>query len=60
MRKSVVFEGNDKNGYSAYLSEVPGCVAASESLAESKGLFGKVVGFHFELMPEYREEDGEL
>ena len=41
MRYRVEFEGNDEVGYSAYLPEFPGCVAAGETFEETKALLAK-------------------
>ena len=52
MRYRVEFEGNDEVGYSAYLPELPGCVAAGETFEETKALIAEAVGLHLELMAE--------
>ena len=52
MRYRVEFEGNDEVGYSAYLPELPGCVAAGETFEETKGLIAEAVELHLELMEE--------
>ena len=52
MRYRVMFEGNDGLGYSAYLPELPGCVAAGKTLEETKELIGEAVGLHLELLAE--------
>ena len=36
MRYKVEFEGHDEVGYSAYLPELPGCVAAGKTFDETK------------------------
>ena len=52
MRYGVEFEGNDEVGYSAYLPELPDCVAADETFEETKELVTGAVGFHLKLMEE--------
>ena len=52
MRYRVEFEGNDEVGYSAYLPELPGCVAAGETFEETKELIAEAVELHMELMEE--------
>ena len=47
-----MFEGNDEIGYSAYLPELPGCVAAGETFDETKELIAQAVELHLELMEE--------
>ena len=54
MRYRVEFEENDEVGYSAYLPELPGCVAAGETFEETKELIAEAV----ELRPELMEEEG--
>ena len=51
-RYRVEFEGNDEVGYSAYLPELPGCVAAGETFEETKELIAEAVELHLELMEE--------
>ena len=46
----VEVKGNDEVGYSAYLPELPGCVAAGETFEETKELIAEAVGLHLELM----------
>ena len=52
MRYRVEFEGNDEVGYSAYLPELPGCVAAGETFEETKELIAEAVELHLELMED--------
>ena len=52
MRYRIEFEGNDEIGYSAYLPELPGCVAAGETFEETKELIAEAVRLHLELMEE--------
>ena len=50
MRYRIEFEGSDDVGYSAYLPELPGCVAAEETFEETKELIAEAVELHMELM----------
>lgn len=43
------------NGYSAYLPDLPGCIAAGDTFEETKRLIQEAVIFHLEGMAE----DGE-
>ena len=52
MRYRVVFEGSDGDGYSAYVPDLPVCVAAGDTFEETKALIAEAVGFHLELMEE--------
>ena len=52
MRYRVEFEGSDDAGYSAYLPELPGCVAAGETFEETRELIAEAVELHLELMEE--------
>ena len=40
------------NGYSAYIPDLPGCVAASDTRAETEALIREVVVEHLELLRE--------
>jgi predicted RNase H-like HicB family nuclease len=48
---AVVFE-KSPTGYSAYLPDVPGCVAASSTLAETSRLIREAVQIHLKGMRE--------
>lgn len=48
----VVFEGSDGEGYSAYVPDLPVCVAAGDTFEETKELIAEAVKFHLELMEE--------
>jgi predicted RNase H-like HicB family nuclease len=54
MRYAVVIEWGPEN-YSAYVPDLPGCVAAAKTLEETEQLIREAVGYHLELM----REDGE-
>ena len=46
---TVVLEKSD-NGYAAYLPDLPGCVAAGDTLEETKALIAEAITFHLELL----------
>ena len=54
MRYAVVVEKADKN-FSAYVPDLPGCVAAAESREEVLELIRKAIDFHVEGMREAGE-----
>lgn len=43
-------------GYSAYVPDLPGCVAAGETLDETRKLMHEAINLHLELMRERGEE----
>ena len=43
------------NGYSAYLPDLPGCVAAGDTHEETDELIRQAVEYHLELMAEHGE-----
>ena len=47
MEYIVIFE-EDENGCSAYVPDLPGCVAAGDTIEEVKGLIAEGIGFHIE------------
>ena len=49
----VIYEGGGKS-YSAYVPDLPGCVAAGRSLPQVKKLIREAIALHIEGM----EEDG--
>lgn len=49
MKYTVVIEKCD-NGYSAYLPNMPGCVAAGDTLAETADLIRKGIVYHLEML----------
>lgn len=49
MKYTVVIEKSD-NGYSAYLPDMPGCVAAGDTLAETADLIRKGIIYHLEML----------
>ncbi len=53
--KYVALIGKTGNGYSAHLPDLPGCIAAGETLEETRSLIEEAANFHVESMVE----DGE-
>ena len=51
MEYAVIIEKTD-NGYSAYLPDLPGCIAAGDTLEETEDLIQEAVTLHFELLRE--------
>jgi len=54
MRYAVIYE-QTATGYSAYVPDLPGCVAAASTLDETKLLMREAIQFHLECMREYGE-----
>ncbi len=46
---TVVLEKSD-NGYAAYLPGLPGCVAAGDTLEETKAFIAEAVASHLEIL----------
>ena len=53
--KYVVVIEKAGNGYSAYLPDLPGCIAAADTFAETEKLIREAVVYHLELMAESGE-----
>ena len=51
MRYAVVIEKTD-NGYSAYAPDLPGCVAAGDSRAETARLIREAIALHVQALKE--------
>ncbi|MDZ7957879.1 MAG: type II toxin-antitoxin system HicB family antitoxin [Aulosira sp. DedQUE10] len=51
MRYTVVIEKAEGN-YSAYVSDLPGCVAVGDTLEEIKQMIAEAIEFHIEGMRE--------
>ena len=51
MRYAVVIEKSD-TGYGAYVPDLPGCVAAGETMGETSQLIKEAIEFHLEGMRE--------
>ena len=54
MKYTVVIEETD-NGYSAYAPDVPGCVAAGDTVSEVEHLIRGALVFHIESLRERGE-----
>lgn len=48
-RYAVILE-KSRTGYSAYVPDLPGCVAAADSLEETEKLIREAIEFHLEGM----------
>ena len=55
MKYAVVYE-KTSTGYSAYLPDLPGCIAAGETLEETAQLIKEAVEMHLEAMREDGDE----
>jgi len=55
MRYAVIVE-KAENNFSAYVPDLPGCVAAAESQADVLELIREAIDFHLEGMREVGEE----
>lgn len=55
MEYVIIFEG-EENGCSAYVPDLPGCIAAGETIAEVRKLIAEAIEFHIEGL----QEDGEI
>ena len=51
MRYAIVIE-KAENNYSAYVPDLPGCVATGKTVEETEGLIGEAIEFHLEGMRE--------
>ena len=49
-----VIEKTD-NGYSAYIPDLPGCIAAGDTREETEDLIRDAVKYHLEIMREHGE-----
>ena len=54
MKYAVVIE-RAPNNYSAHVPDLPGCIAAAETLPEVETLIQEAIGYHLEMMREYGE-----
>lgn len=54
MQYVVVVEKSD-NGYSAYVPDLPGCIAAASTKAETEKLISEAIQLHLESMREHDE-----
>ena len=51
MQYAVVIE-KAGNGYSAYVPDIPGCVAAADSMDETEDLIRDAVALHLQMLRE--------
>jgi predicted RNase H-like HicB family nuclease len=51
MTYTVIYE-KTSTGYSAYVPDLPGCVAAASTLAEAKALMEEAIEMHLEVLRE--------
>ena len=49
MKYLVLIEPSD-NGYAAYLPDLPGCIAAGDTLEETKNLIAEAIASHLEML----------
>jgi predicted RNase H-like HicB family nuclease len=54
MKYAVIYE-QTATGYSAYVPDLPGCIAAAGTLDETKSLMKEAIEGHLECMREYGE-----
>ena len=52
MKYAIVIEKVPESNYSAYVPDLPGCVAAADTLEEIKQLMQEGIEFHLEGMRE--------
>lgn len=55
MKRFLVLFEKSKDGYNAYIPDLPGCVAGGRTKAETEELIYEAIKMHLELM----EADGE-
>ena len=52
MMEFIVLIEKSDNGYAAYLPDLPGCVAAGDTIDETKELIAEAVASHLEILAE--------
>jgi predicted RNase H-like HicB family nuclease len=52
MRYPVIFEGTPTGGFSAYVPDLPGCVAAGETMDRARALIEGAIAMHLHGMRE--------
>ena len=52
MKYAIVIEKTPGSNYSAYVPDLPGCIATGDTLAEVKYLMQEGIAFHLEGMRE--------
>jgi len=50
MNKYTVFFGQTATGFSAHVPDLPGCIAAGDTLEETRQLIREAIEFHIEGM----------
>ena len=50
--KHVVIIEETGNGYSAYLPDLPGCIAAGDTFAETERLIQEAIAYHLDMLRE--------
>jgi predicted RNase H-like HicB family nuclease len=50
MKYAVIYETGPGGGYSAYVPDLPGCIAAAATLNETRQLIEEAIEFHLEGM----------
>jgi predicted RNase H-like HicB family nuclease len=50
MKYAVIYETGSGGGYSAYVPDLPGCVAAARTIEETRELMEDAIEFHIEGM----------
>ncbi len=53
--KYVALIAKTGNGYSAYLPDLPGCIAAADTFEETRQLIQEAANYHVEIMAEHGE-----
>ncbi|MCY4555054.1 MAG: type II toxin-antitoxin system HicB family antitoxin [Chloroflexi bacterium] len=53
--KYVALIAKTGTGYSAYLPDLPGCVAAADTFEETRELIREAANYHVEIMAEHGE-----
>ena len=53
--KYVALIAKTGNGYSAYLPDLPGCIAAADTFEETRDLIQEAANYHVEIMVEHGE-----
>jgi len=56
MNKYAIFIAQTRTGYSAHVPDLPGCVAAGKTRAETLRLMQEAIGLHLRAM----REDGDM
>lgn len=54
MRYLIIIE-KCENSYSAYVADLPGCIAVGETLAEARASIAEAIAYHIEVLQEVGE-----